>query len=594
MNLILPIFASFLLVLLQIVFYSKKRIDSAETNIYKYLMMISSLNIIFNIIGIYTGYNLGSKDLSFLIFLNHIDLPLYFWWASLLFLYFIYIDFKENKKLKDISNIVIGLNVIFTILTLFLPFNVIVSPTKGYAVGACVNFVYFICGVYIVLSLFESVRIIKKGYSKKAVPLFALIFLGIVATIIQKNIPNLIIIPAVIVYIELIMFFTIENPDLKILEEYNKNRELVEFGFEERANMLFKITEDVRTPIKKIKSYSDIILKSSDKKIINEKITDIYEISNDLVNTVDDVLSISALDKKNLKLYDASYDVYNLFNQIIYIVKSKLDKTVNFKYSIDNTLPSRLYGDSAKLKQVICSLLLNNNKINSVVDLDISYLVKNDICRLIITINDSSIKMSLTDINKILSSKLQITEDNLSDFDSINVSYDIVKKIVDLLDGTFLIKTYENGTIFKVIINQVIEQKSTEGIVSSLAKEISNKKKILLLDDDYKELSIISSELKKYNYEVISVMYGDDILKKLSSGEKFDILLIDDEMIGSSAVTLIKKVDELKLNNLVKIIMLNKDKEFIKQNYIDDYSFADYLLKNDYKKEIKRIKETYK
>lgn len=89
-------------------------------------------------------------------------------------------------------------------------------------------------------------------------------------------------------------------------------------------------------------------------------------------------------------------------------------------------------------------------------------------------------------------------------------------------------------------------------------------------------------------------MYGDDVLKKLSSGEKFDILLIDDEMIGSSAVTLIKKVDELKLNNLVKIIMLNKDKEFIKQNYIDDYSFADYLLKNDYKKEIKRIKETYK
>lgn len=50
----------------------------AETNIYKYLMIISSLNIIFNIIGIYTGYNLGSKDLSFLIFLNHIDLPLYF------------------------------------------------------------------------------------------------------------------------------------------------------------------------------------------------------------------------------------------------------------------------------------------------------------------------------------------------------------------------------------------------------------------------------------------------------------------------------------------------------------------------------------
>ena len=125
----------------------------------------------------------------------------------------------------------------------------------------CVNFVYAICALYIILSLFESIRITRKGYYKKAVPVFVLIFLGAGAAVIQKSIPNLIIVPSVIVYIELIMFFTIENPDLKMLEEYNKNRELVAAGFEERANLLFKITQDVKNPIKKIKLYSDKITK---------------------------------------------------------------------------------------------------------------------------------------------------------------------------------------------------------------------------------------------------------------------------------------------------------------------------------------------
>ena len=115
-----------------------------------------------------------------------------------------------------------------------------------------------------------------------------------------------------------------------------------------------------------------------------------------------------------------------------------------------------------------------------------------------------------------------------------------------------------------------------------------------MLDDNYKELSNISSELKKNNFEVSSVMYAEDAIDKLISGEEYNIFLIDDEMIGINAVSLIKKIDELKLNNLVSVVMLDKSKESIKNHYVDDYSFADYLLKDEYKEEIKRLKEKYK
>lgn len=592
MNLILPIFSVFLLALLQIVFYSKERVNSSETKFYKYLMIISSLNIIFNIIGIYNGYNSG--DLAFLKFLNHLDLPLYFWWASLLLLYFVFIDLKESKKLTLIRNIVIGLNVLFTILTIFLPFDVIVSSAEGYAIGLCVNFVYAICAVYIILSLFESIRITRKGYYKKAVPVFVLIFLGAGAAVIQKSIPNLIIVPSVIVYIELIMFFTIENPDLKMLEEYNKNRELVAAGFEERANLLFKITQDVKNPIKKIKLYSDKILQSNDIEENNQMTYNISQISDNLINTVDEVLSISTLDRKNVKIYNLSYDVYNIFNQIIYITRSKLDKTIDFKYSISNTIPTKLDGDSLKLKQIICSLLLKDNISNSIVDLDISYLIKDDICRLIITINKTASNLSLHDVNEILSSDIEINKGKLEELDNLVVDYGIVKKLVDLLNGNFIIKTDDKEITFTIIIDQLIDKDYNDNTVLKLAEKISNKKKVLLVDDDYKELTALSNELKKNNFDVDAIMYGEDAITKLASDEKYDILLIDDEMTSGNAVVLIGRIDELKLNDLVKIVMLEGKKESIKKHYINDYSFVDCLIKDNYKEEIKRIKEQYK
>lgn len=95
MNLILPVYSVFILILLQIVFYSKKRVNSLEPKIYSFLMLISSFNIVLNIIGIYMGYNNG--NLYILELLNHFDLPLYMWWSSSLFLYLIAVYVEEEK-----------------------------------------------------------------------------------------------------------------------------------------------------------------------------------------------------------------------------------------------------------------------------------------------------------------------------------------------------------------------------------------------------------------------------------------------------------------------------------------------------------------
>lgn len=578
-------------IIITLVLFIKKTVNNSETRFFKKMIVLNVLEALTTTMIVVVALTSNSNKLFVL--LNRIDVNVIIWWCTFFLLYIC--NVCHVKNIEKIRRNLFCINAVYFVFSLFLDVNIIVENDILDSSGPLTTLGF--CGAifYIILMLFTILRSLSnKPNMNKLIPFYFLISGLILIAFLRAIIPQVNFISIMFSILDLIMFFTIENPDLKMLEEYNKNRELVEAGFEERANLLFKITQDVKNPIKKIKLYSDNILQSNDIEENNEMAYNISQISGNLIDTVDEVLSISTLDRKNVKIYNLSYDVYNIFNQIIYITKSKLDKTIDFKYSISNTIPTKLDGDSLKLKQIICSLLLKDNKSNSIVDLDISYLIKDDICRLIITINKTASNLSLHDVNEILNNDVEMNKGKLEKLDNLVVDYGIVKKLVDLLNGNFIIKADDKEITFTIIIDQLINKNYNDNTVLKLAEKISNKKKVLLVDDDYKELTALSNELKKNNFDVDAIMYGEDAITKLASNEKYDILLIDDEMTSGNAVVLIGRIDELKLNDLVKIVMLDGKKESIKKHYINDYSFVDCLIKDNYKEEIKRIKEQYK
>ena len=587
MNLILPIFSLFILVLLQVVFYIKPRLNNVETNIYKYLLLISTLNISFNILGIYNGYT--TRNMLFLNIINHLDLPLYFWWASLLFLYLYNIYTKKNYKI--IKTIVLWLNSIFTFLTIILPFEVVVNDFEGYAKGTCVNFVYIICAVYICLCVFFAFKILKTGKFKKTLPVFVLLICGIFAILVQKIMPNLIVIPGIIVFIELIMFFTIENPDLKILNEYSKNKELLEQIIEEKNNLLFKLSENIVIPLQKIKEENINLLKKEDIKSIYKVINENNLRLNDVINLINEVYNISNINRSFVEIKENKYNVYNLLSQIILIVKNKYSDNCIFKYSVSESLPECLYGDDLHLKQTIISLInfLNNGK-QCIIDFDVSTITRYNICRLIITIHCSGYTISLQDINKILESSDNITKNEIENInlEDYKVDLKVIKQIINFLGGTLLIKSdKEFGTEFKIIINQMIYEDTKNNKL--LSYEYTNKKRILIVDSNLKELNSLTKQMRNYNFIVTSTLYPNELISKLKSKEKYDLVFINDDLNGSSAVKVIKQLKNVNLKDTKIIVMLNENKEHIKNHYLTEYKFYDYLLKNDYENEMNRI-----
>jgi hypothetical protein len=599
-NVFFPICSFVISLTVFLIFFSKKRIKTEEMSYYSRLVIVgliesfiySSICILAHIVDV------DSNLLQYQI-LNKILYSIYIIWFTILFKYIFSICFisKEEKnnlnKIKNIFCIVFDITLI--LLIFFSDVEIFYNPTTGMSnsSGTASNILFTGVGIYIILMSIISFKNFKNNTYEKYIPLYLLLFLMVCAMFIRTIDPLFSIYSNVLSLVVLVMFFTIENPDLKMLEEYNKNRELAETGIEEKTNILFSITEDIRIPVKKIKSYGENALSSNDINIKDENLNKICQSSNNLINTIDDVLNVSTIDKNNVKFYVSSYDIYSLFDEIIHIVKNKFKNNTHFKYSIANTIPDKLYGDQLKLKQVICSLILNGATNDSTVDLDISYIVKSDVCRLIINVSNTSLNMSLIDINNILSSNIELNDKKLEELETINIDYYTIKKLIDLLNGTFLIKNDENSTTFTVILNQLIKKEKNDREINKLASKISNKKRVLLLDDNYKELHKISSQLKYNNFVVSSVMYIEDAIDKLINNE-YDFIFVDDEMKENNAATLIKKIDELKLDNLIKIIMIDMNKENIKEHYIKDYSFVDYLVKDNYKEEIKRLKEKYK
>ena len=597
MNLILPIYSIFLLIILNFAFFTKKRLKSDETKTYSILVILSTFNIIFNTIGISLGYFDGVSD--FLYALNHFDLPLYFWWSSMMYIYLLYVYMNTNQKRKSyfkIKKVIITINVLITIITIFLPFEVVITKKAGYAIGTCVNLVYLVSGIYLILSFVTSILLITKKQFKKIIPLFSLIILGMIAAVIQKSIPSLIIIPSVAVLVEFIMYFTIENPDLKMVNELLRNKELVEKQMEDKSRFLFEVTEDIKVPAKNILMLSDNFYNFYEKDQ-KDAIKIIRSNANSVLFKINNVLDISSMDASKIKIFNNEYNVYTLFETIESIAKTlNKNENVTLKFDINSNIPDMLYGDDVRLKQILISVLTNsiNNTKTGFINVSLSSIVRYDVARLIINIEDSGCGMSIYKVNKILDYNRELSNEEVAKLDKLDMDLVATIKSIKLLGGSFNIRSEENkGSTFTIVIDQKCDIKEKTDIMKDIEKyssDVFGRKRVLIVDDDKEELFKISDILSKYNVDINTTMSGEDCIYKIKSGEIYNLIIIDDELKNESALGTLQELKKNKKFNSKVIVMLGDGKKHLKSHYIED-GFTDVIIKENLTDELKEKME---
>ena len=594
-NLYFPICAVLINVLILIVYYSKKRINSDETKTYANLIIIGFLESVLACVLVIL-MNLYGKP-SYIYNIHRIDYILMLLWVWSLFNYVIIVALHNNKKKRTIiQKVSMIINIIISISFFFLNVNVINENGVIDTNGSAMNVLFSSLSIYVILMVIFVIRSLIKNFkssaNKKFIPLFALAIFGIIALFVRSIAPEILIISLVAAYADLIMFFTIENPDVKMIYELNKNKKLLESMSEEKSNFLFSMSQDTKKPIDNILEVKSMLEKEKDLETIQTGLKVIENNARGLKNIINNVLDLSSISSSKLIVTSETYNIYTLLNTCLKNAEKKMSNRVELRTSISKNIPTELYGDSVKLKQVISSILFNAIKYTKegYVEVSANEIVKYDVCRLIIEIEDSGRGISVEKLNELLKSNSDLEDTDLLKLDNLDVDLKLAFKIIKKLGGYINIKSEENkGSTFTIVLDQKIEvDKNTY-----YSEYIFNKKKVMVVSDKLQTLKDINTLSGKYDIELLTTMYSNDLIQRIKDGEVFDLIILEDEMKPNSAYSTLGMMQEAKKEfNIPTIVMLKKDKESIKEHYVED-GFDGYIRKENIEEDFDKIIKKY-
>ena len=235
-------------ILISVVFFSKKGVKNNETIIFKYMLITNIIESTLTNLIVLVAFTINSNEI--LILLNRFDVITIITWCSLMFFY-IYNVSKKNKSKKLILTFVF-INIIMYLLALILDVNIINSNGIMDSQGP-LTILGLVGAIFYIIAMIITVLLKNNNQNKsKYTPLYFLIILIVVVAILRAVIPEINFISLMISFINLIMIFTIENPDIKLVEELIENRKIIERSSEEKSAFLFKISQGIREPVHNI------------------------------------------------------------------------------------------------------------------------------------------------------------------------------------------------------------------------------------------------------------------------------------------------------------------------------------------------------
>ena len=581
------------LIFLSITYFSKERIRSKENKIYSFGIIVTIIGSLLEIISSVMFYT-NNYNNSLFSFITRLIFIYYLLWSNLLlFYYMITVSKNQNMTYKLIRKILVFNTIIFAFI-LTGPLKLIVHNNVMYPDGILVIILYTIIGLILLVLFFILILNITKIPRKKFFPLLLLVILGVSATIIQYNHNTILLTTPVIIAITFVMYFTIENPDVKMLNELIENRKIIERSSEEKSIFLFKMSQGIKEPSKNIEKE---ITRYEEGKNTKEKVNNIIQNidrENGKINyLVNDVMGLTSFDGSKIKKVEGSYNIYSLLEDIKIRAKGYKKNDIDYTFTTVENIPKELIGDRVAIKQVLMSLIINafNNTSKGYVHVDVNSITKYDVCRLVITIEDSGSGIEINKINEILNQEEELTNEEYLKLDKIDIDLPLSYKIIKSLGGTMYIRSeVGKGTSITITLDQYIIEDEDEKRSKRIEEYIKDKNslgKILLVDDNEKEISKIKKYLNKKGYDVSLVMYGEEVIKRIKDKEKYDYIMIDDELETMSGISLLKELNKEK-DKSKKIVILDKDKLFISDHYIED-GFNDYIDRENLIKELDRL-----
>ena len=549
---LLTIGSLFYSILLMIVFFTKRRLSSIENRVYGALIISNFIGIVIAIACYITVSNYDT-----LVVLNYVVSRLYLMYLVFfifVFFYYLITILYQNKKVVNYSfNFLIIAFLIISLIIFGLPLYYHNTDGAVYSYGPAANLVYVIATISMVTWSFLLIKNYKSIKNKKFLPIILFIIGAMVVTIVQKLNPSLLLMTSMETFVTVIMYFTIENPDLKMLESYHDAKQYAEDLNIEKQMFIYNISQDMKIPLIKTSKYCENLLYSDDLNTYKNGIRSIKSECNSMIQKINSIYDIDIDDIKNIDTDNTKYNLSNLLKLVTSNVKKDIEesnKKIQFITSIDDTLPKELIGDITRLKEVLNKLFklsIKDTK-EGFIEFKVQGLVKGSICRLMISLEDSGKGIETEKLEEMLSKDTK--ENDLG----------TAKKIINILGGNLIVSSNVGvGTKVNIVLDQEISISNKKGL-DKYEDSYFDKKNILVLGGSTDERKIFMREIDEYNGVMETAESINEIIESIKKHKRYYAIIIDGDIKYHTIKEVVEKLKNIKGFNS-NIIVFSKEKE---------------------------------
>lgn len=586
--------------ILSFTFFYKSHIKSPEIKIFSKMLVTNLLGLLLEVVCYVSLQHLGADNMYSLV-VNKVFLTYYIIFAVLFAEYFISISFSSSeynkiKNIVDILSIILSATAIIFIVLLPINFS---TGDKVYSFGPSVNIVYlFMSGLSFLMILLFFIRF-KHINKKKCIPCITFIIGCGVVGLIQSAYPEITLSTPMEMLVLFVMYFTIENPDLKMMNELQLAKDHAEKANRAKSEFLSSMSHEIRTPLNAIVGFSEMIETEPDVEVCHENAKDIVTASHTLLEIVNGILDISKIEANKMEIVNKEYRLLPELDNLAKLMIPRIgEKPIDFRTNFAPDIPAVMYGDIAKIKEVITNILTNAVKYteHGFINFNVSCINENNSSSLVISVEDSGRGIKKEQIDRLFNKFERLEEDKNTTIEGTGLGLAITKSLVEMMGGKIVVNSkYGEGSTFTVYLKQKII-KLHDGAEVNEYKDLDNYSfegfKVLVVDDNELNLKVAKKLLSNYKIDVETAISGFECIDKINNGNQYDLILLDDMMPKMKGTETLTRLKQIPTFNIKTVALTANAISGMKEQYIS-YGFDDYLGKPIEKMELLRVLSKY-
>ena len=468
-------------------------------------------------------------------------------------------DYSRYRLAIIISTIVF---IIVSLTTMVLPINIIETDGLLLPTGVGVDIIYVLSLILFIIMISVIISNRRNLKNKKYYPMyFLLVILGIMI-IVQKIFPSLLLINFSLSILIYIMYFTIENPDIKLIKDLSYTRRMLEKQNEMVSGTVNNLAISLKNPLMEITNFSSKKINKKDEVSSLEEIKKFQKLSLNLVDQINKIMDLTRIENRQLKIKNKLYQTDNLINSIKDIINFR---NVDINYNIDNNIPKVLYGDDDNIKQTFTYLVefINNYFNRYDLTINISKISVRNNCKLMfsIIVNYKNTKLDF------------IERDNKCIIETNAWEYELYNRLVELQKGTYEVKKDNSSLIFNFALFQKI--KDNNEVVEEEVIKYNNYsgKKILIALDNHLDINKFTELLVNYNVDISTSSSIEELTELLRSDKTFDIVFLSNTISGIENYNI--TTSEERKRTMTKLSLIAGYKLQIIMVTLEDYKDSD-------------------